>query len=160
MPILYDADGNEVEVPDFDAEDNEPGFRKRLKAAREEAETAKQAAEARAEAAERQLAFAQAGVPLSDPRSKYFVKGYEGELTAEAIQAEAATFGLTAAPANTITPTEQQALTTIGQAADGAAVPGAQDYAAEYAAAAQLPPREGQAKVAEIAARQGVQILQ
>jgi hypothetical protein len=164
MPILTADDGTVYDVPahllDPDADDNEPGFRKRLKAARDEAETAKQAAEERASAAERKLAFAEAGVPLNDPRSKYFVKGYEGELTAEAIQAEAAAFGLTAAPANSIQPAEATALNTMGQAGDGQAVPGAADFAAEYAAAAALPPREGSAKVAEIAARQGVQVLQ
>jgi hypothetical protein len=35
---------------------------------------------------QRELAFHKAGIPLNDPRMNYFVKGYEGELEAEAIR--------------------------------------------------------------------------
>lgn len=45
--------------------------------------------EDRAAAAERELAFAKAGLPLSDPKMGYFVKGYDGDLTPEAIKAAA-----------------------------------------------------------------------
>jgi hypothetical protein len=38
----------------------------------------------------RLLAFARAGIDPDDPRMKYFVKGYEGDLTAQAVR-EAAT---------------------------------------------------------------------
>lgn len=38
----------------------------------------------------RELAFAKAGIALDDPKMRYFVKGYDGELEAEAIR-EAAT---------------------------------------------------------------------
>lgn len=38
----------------------------------------------------RELAFAKAGIALDDPKMRYFVKGYEGDLEAEAIR-EAAT---------------------------------------------------------------------
>ena len=34
----------------------------------------------------RELAFAKAGLPLDDPKMSYFIKGYDGELTAEAIK--------------------------------------------------------------------------
>ena len=34
----------------------------------------------------RELAFAKAGIPMNDPRMNYFIKGYEGELDAEAIR--------------------------------------------------------------------------
>lgn len=34
----------------------------------------------------RELAFAKAGIPMNDPKMSYFVKGYEGELDAEAIR--------------------------------------------------------------------------
>jgi hypothetical protein len=43
--------------------------------------------------AERKLAFAEAGIPLNDPKLTYFIRGYEGELTPEAITAEAAKAG-------------------------------------------------------------------
>lgn len=34
----------------------------------------------------RELAFAKAGLALDDPKLKYFVKGYDGEMTADAIR--------------------------------------------------------------------------
>jgi hypothetical protein len=42
---------------------------------------------------ERQQTFAEAGIDLNDPKTKYFVNGYDGEMTAEAIKAEATTAG-------------------------------------------------------------------
>lgn len=41
----------------------------------------------------RELAFAKAGIPLTDPKMNYFVKGYEGELEAEAIREAAVEAG-------------------------------------------------------------------
>ena len=35
---------------------------------------------------ERRLAFYEAGIPMTDPRMTYFVKGYDGELSAESIR--------------------------------------------------------------------------
>lgn len=34
----------------------------------------------------RELAFARAGISMDDPKMKYFIRGYDGELTAEAIR--------------------------------------------------------------------------
>lgn len=36
--------------------------------------------------AQRKLAFVEAGVDISSPASRYFVKGYDGEMTADAIR--------------------------------------------------------------------------
>lgn len=44
---------------------------------------------AAAQSAQRELAFVKAGVDLNAPVAKYFVKGYEGELSPEAIRAAA-----------------------------------------------------------------------
>lgn len=41
----------------------------------------------------RELAFAKAGLALDDPKLKYFVKGYDGEMTAEAIREAASEAG-------------------------------------------------------------------
>lgn len=41
----------------------------------------------------RELAFAKAGIPMDDPKMKYFVKGYDGEMEADAIRAAAAEAG-------------------------------------------------------------------
>lgn len=43
---------------------------------------------------ERDIAFRDAGVNPTDPKAKYFVKGYDGELTADAIKAEATAAGI------------------------------------------------------------------
>jgi len=50
---------------------------------------AKEQALAEAEAIKREFAFVKAGVPLDSPMAKYFVKGYDGEFTPEAIRAAA-----------------------------------------------------------------------
>jgi ribosomal protein L12E/L44/L45/RPP1/RPP2 len=44
----------------------------------------------------RELAFAKAGLSLEDPKMKYFVKGYEGEMSAEAIREAALEAGFLA----------------------------------------------------------------
>ena len=53
---------------------------------REIAELRKRDAEG--EATRKELAFLRAGIDLDDPRNQYFVKGYEGEFSREAIEAE------------------------------------------------------------------------
>lgn len=73
--------------PQDDPRDTEPvGIpRKDLKALRERSRRVDEA-EQRAAAAERRLAFAEAGISLSDPKLTYFVKGYDGDLTPDAIR--------------------------------------------------------------------------
>lgn len=78
------------------------------KALREQMQTARDA--------ERKLAFVEAGVDLSSPVAKYFVKAYDGELTADAIR--------TAAEEASLIPNrkvenagEQQAWNRVAQAA-------------------------------------------
>lgn len=44
----------------------------------------------------RELAFAKAGLPLDDPKMNYFVKGYDGELDADAIREAATSAGFLA----------------------------------------------------------------
>lgn len=58
-------------------------------------EKAKGADDARAdaEAARRELAFVRAGIDPDDARQRYFVEGYKGDLTPDAIKAEATTAG-------------------------------------------------------------------
>lgn len=52
--------------------------------------------EAELRSIKRELAFARAGIALDDPKMNYFVKGYEGELEAEAIRAAALEAGFIA----------------------------------------------------------------
>lgn len=77
-----------------DRNDDPAGLRKRADdALRKLAE-----AEARAATLERQLLFADAGIP-SEGAGKWFRKGYDGELTLEAVKAAADADGLFAAKA-------------------------------------------------------------
>lgn len=78
-------------------------------------------AKAEADALRRELAFSKAGIDPDDPRQGYFVRGYNGDLTATAIKeaAEAAGF---LGQANTSEPqgmseAERQAFATSSQAA-------------------------------------------
>lgn len=77
------------EYEDFEYEDEQPvnqnPVRARMKALEKEAaDLRKQIAEA--QAAQRELAFVKAGIDLNSPMARYFVKGYDGELSAEAIR--------------------------------------------------------------------------
>jgi hypothetical protein len=70
---------------------------------------------AQAETAQKELAFAKAGLDLSSKMAQYFVKGYDGELTPEAIQAAAAEANLIP-NANKELASEQQAWNRVSQA--------------------------------------------
>lgn len=85
---------------EYDEDDGPPGLRKHAK----DLEAKASAAEARASALERELAFAKAGLDLSDPKMSYFVKGYDGEADPEKIRAAATEAGFIGStePANTI----------------------------------------------------------
>lgn len=89
---------------EFDDQPEQPQTKNPLRARmkeleRETAELRKQAAEA-AEA-KRKLAFMEAGIDMSAPVAKYFVKGYDGEITPEAIRHAALEAQLIAAPNET-----------------------------------------------------------
>lgn len=47
---------------------------------------------------DRELAFAKAKLDLDDPKLRYFIKGYEGELTPDAIRTQAQADGFLPAP--------------------------------------------------------------
>lgn len=69
-----------------DQYDEEPrGLRKQI----EDQAVARKAAEAEAAALKRELAFAKAGLDLSDPKIGYFTRGYDGEPDPEKIRAAA-----------------------------------------------------------------------
>lgn len=96
-------------LDDDDDDDDEPGGRTvtlRRDQIRQLEKQAKAATEAtaRADAAERKLAFAEAGLSLADPKMAYFVKGYDGEMTAAAITEAATTAGFLGAETPPATP--------------------------------------------------------
>lgn len=78
---------------DFDDSSGE-NWRRKLERERSEALERAEAAESRLGVLERAEAFRSAGVDPSTKMGSYFVKGYDGELTVEAIQAEARDAGL------------------------------------------------------------------
>jgi hypothetical protein len=77
---------------EFEDEAQDQATRNPVRARMRELEDRNKALEAQAkeaEAAKRELAFVKAGVDPDSAAAKYFVKGYDGELTAEAIRAAA-----------------------------------------------------------------------
>jgi hypothetical protein len=68
-----------------------------------------------AEAAQRELAFVKAGVNPDSTAAKYFVKGYDGELTPEAIRAAAEEANLVSSEKKEVAG-EQQAWNRVAQA--------------------------------------------
>jgi hypothetical protein len=68
-----------------------------------------------AEAAQRELAFVKAGVNPDSAAAKYFVKGYDGELTPEAIRAAAEEANLVSSEKKEAAG-EQQAWNRVAQA--------------------------------------------
>lgn len=82
MSINYnDDDYEDDDIEDAPAEEGPKGLRR---AANKSKKLESELAQLR-----RELAFAKAGLPLDDPKMNYFVKGYDGEMTAEAIRAAA-----------------------------------------------------------------------
>lgn len=75
------------------------------------------------EEAKKQLAFVRAGVDPEDPAAKYFYKGYDGELTAEAIKQAAVEARLLSPPEDPGIQAEKDAWSRTNQAAAGADSP-------------------------------------
>jgi hypothetical protein len=88
----------------------------------------------RAEAAERENAFYKAGIDPTDTRMGYFLRGYEGEMNAEAIKAAATEAGFLAAP---VSDGSAEAAGRVADAASNQSPPPASqaDRAKEYAEA-------------------------
>ena len=82
------------------SQDSKPNWRRDLEA------RATAGDEAVAELAQlrRELSFRDAGVDPSSKQGQYFMRGYDGEMTVDAIRAEAAELGLTGESANSAGP--------------------------------------------------------
>lgn len=76
---------------------------------------------------QRELAFARAGLDLDNPQLKYFVKAYDGELTAEAIRTAAEEAGFVQPKQSGVTEDERQAHQRMDGAGAGAPGTGAED---------------------------------
>lgn len=106
----FDENGDEIDPEVLRKEQNREGFQQR-KLTKENEALKTQLAQI-----QKERAFEKAGIDPDDPKASYFVKGYEGDLTAEAVKAEAVKVGILAAE----TPAEAPAETPDGQAALGA----------------------------------------
>lgn len=89
-----------TEAEDSVSQESKPNWRRELEA------RANAGDEAVAELAQlrRELSFRDAGVDPNTKQGQYFMRGYDGEMTADAIRAEAAELGLTGQPVQTQQP--------------------------------------------------------
>lgn len=76
---------------------------------------------------QRELAFARAGLDLDSPQLKYFVKAYDGELSAEAIRTAAEEAGFIQPKQSGVTDDERQAHQRMDGAGAGATGTGAEN---------------------------------
>lgn len=131
------SDEYDDDVDVNDVEDGTPRSNAEWAALRKQQQAAKRAASER-DAAKRELEFVRAGLDASkDPRLAYFVKGYDGEVSAEAIRAAAVSAGFVEAPSTGPSPEQQETLSAsqrIDAAATGAVPPLANAEAAALAA--------------------------
>lgn len=89
----------------------------------------------------RELAFAKAGIPLTDPKMNYFVKGYEGELEPEAIREAATEAGFLApevAPQEQAQDANAEAVASIQQRVMAASAGATSEDISEAAAIARM----------------------
>lgn len=118
---------------DLDLEDEDAGTD--IRSLRRAAQSAKKLKAENAKL-QREIAFAKAGLPLSDPKMNYFIKGYDGELDPEAIREAASQAGFIAAqePVNAEQQAQQQvsleAQNRVMSASAGAFVEDASESAA------------------------------
>jgi hypothetical protein len=94
-------------------------LRTRIKTLEEEIKSLRQNA-VEAEQAKREMAFMKAGIDTGDVAAKYFVKGYDGELTVDAIKQAAAEARLLSPNVPVENLSEQQAWNRTNQVAAGA----------------------------------------
>ena len=111
-----DYDDDEYGTDDNDSQEQRTSQKwAALRRAKKEAKKAQQeAAEAK-----KAMAFLKAGIDPDSPKAKYFVKGYEGEITAEAIRAEAIAAGVIEEQQQTVDQTPVDTQARIAEAASG-----------------------------------------
>jgi hypothetical protein len=116
----YDYDDDEQEQE----QDERPARSDSEWAKLRRAEKAKNKAEAELAAMKREKAFMRAGIDTDDPRLSYFVKAYDGDVTPEAIRAEAVRAGFIQEPTDDPDPQEVADAQYIAQAGLGAPAEG------------------------------------
>jgi DNA-binding transcriptional regulator GbsR (MarR family) len=107
------------DVHDFEDEAQEQTGKNPVRARMKELESEVKALRekaAEAEKLQKELAFSKAGIPMDAPMAKYFIKGYEGEFTPEAIRKAAEEANLLQAQAQAAPQQEQQAWSRMQKA--------------------------------------------
>ncbi len=118
-PDDYDSDDDEDESSDGNTVTL---ARKQIRSMERDAKQARKATEENQRLL-RELAFVKAGIDPDDPKLKYFVKGYEGEITAEAIRAAAEADGFLTAMTTNNDATAQDRLSNASAGATHSAPP-------------------------------------
>lgn len=111
-------------------------------------------------AAKRELAFTKAGIDPDDPKMRYFVKGYEGDLSAEAVRQAALEAGFLASQTQAPDPAQvaaTQAQDRVMSAAAGAVVEDSSEAAA-YARMEQAMEEGGIDAMLSVAREYGIPI--
>jgi hypothetical protein len=91
---MTDSDSTgDSEIGSGSSTESKPNWRRELETRAKEAEEKAATLELQLSSIQRRDTFRSAGLDLDDARIKYFVKGYEGELDAEAIRQEATAAG-------------------------------------------------------------------
>lgn len=111
------------------------------------------AAEEKLAAYERQEAFRAVGLDPTDPKAKYFVKGYDGALDPEAIKTAAIEAGYLQAPEPAVPDAELAAHQAVSNAAAGGVGNSATDQDAAYEA--ELAGAGSQGEVLAVMAKYG-----
>lgn len=128
-PNEYLEDDDNEESKPVKLRDHEKAQAKRIKEL--------EANEAKAAEAIKKLAFLEAGVDINSPAAKWFVKGYDGEFTSDAIKVAAVEAKLIADPSNDPAVEAERAaavrVAEAGRVNEGAVIPA--DFASRVAAA-------------------------
>lgn len=158
---IYDADGEEIDEAALTKDNNRQAFAQR----RESSENKRLKEELAT--LQRERAFEKAGIDPADKKFSYFIKGYEGDLTADAVKAAAIEVGLMeAAPAAPDPATEGQNPEVLGaqqqivNAATGATTPatGLQGLAQEQLDAFNSGSGNNTAALLDVLRKQGLPI--
>ena len=128
MSNQYEDDYDSEEVDDSPSEDSPRGLRRAAnKSKKLESELA---------TTKRELAFMKAGINPEDSRMKYFVRGYDGEMTGEAVRQAALEAGFLAAQSDQ--PVQAQAIQDSQQRVMTASAGSVMEDASEDAAFARM----------------------
>lgn len=109
------SDSNDQFENEQEEQTGKSPIRARMREMESELRTLREKA-AEAEKLQRELAFSKAGIPMENPMAKYFVKGYDGEFTPEAIRKAAEEANLVQTNVPAVDSNEQQAWSRVQKA--------------------------------------------